>query len=183
VPTAHRFTVEDYYRMAESGILDRDARVELIEGVIVDMPPIGPEHGGTVDKCVETFVLRYHDVAHVRTQNPVRLDQFTEPQPDLALLRRRHDSYRLSHPTPVDTLLVVEIADSSLRFDRSTKVPIYSRLGIPEVWVVDVANRLVHIYRDPSSQGYRVVSVARPGERIAPLAFPDRPIEVSDLLG
>ncbi|MCI0345673.1 MAG: Uma2 family endonuclease [Chloroflexi bacterium] len=179
----HRFTVDEYYRMAEAGILNEDSRVELIDGEIVDMPPIGSHHGGSVDRSNEVFFRRFVDVAQVRVRNPVRLDMYNEPEPDLALLRRRDDFYRTAHPTPADVLLFVEVADSLLAEDRRTKLPLYARYAIREVWLVDLPNRVVHVYRDPAPDGYRLVQTARSGDRIAPLAFPDRDLDVAELLG
>lgn len=181
--TRRRFTVDEYYWMARVGILGEDDRVQLIDGEIVEMPPIGPEHAGTVSQFSEGFTTRYTDAAQVRVQNPIRLDEYNEPEPDVALVRRRADFYRLAHPSPADVFLVVEVADTTLAADRGVKMPLYARFGIPEAWLIDVRHQVVLVYREPTSDGYRVVATARPGERIAPLAFPDREIEVADLFG
>jgi Uma2 family endonuclease len=179
----HRFTVDEYYRMAEAGILNQDSRVELIEGVVVDMPPIGPGHSGTVSRTAATFFRRFEGAAQVWVQNPVRLEPYNEPQPDVALLRPRDDFYTSAHPTPVDILLLVEVADSTLAADRSVKVPLYARCGVVETWLIDLQHAAVHIYRDPSPDGYHLVQTFRRGQRIAPLAFPDREFDVAELLG
>lgn len=123
------FTVSEYYRMAEAGILGEDDRVELLEGEIVQMAPIGSNHRGTVDFLANSLVSRLGARAIVRTQNPIRLDDFSEPQPDVALLHPRADFYRRSHPTPADVLLLVEVADSSVAFDRQVKLPLYCPSG------------------------------------------------------
>jgi Uma2 family endonuclease len=121
--------VADYYRMAEVGILAPDARVELIDGEIIDMPPPGSSHAGTVDYLLSVLGTAARDRANLRVQSPVRLSEYSEPQPDLALLRPRAE----------DVLLIVEVAANSLRFDRKKKVPLYARHGIPEVWLLGVA--------------------------------------------
>jgi Uma2 family endonuclease len=179
----HRFTVDEYYRMAAAGILGEDSRVELIEGEIVDTPPIGPGHGSTVKRTATLFHRRFDGVALVSVQDPVRLGPYNEPEPDLALLRPRDDFYASAHPTPADVLLVVEVADSTLASDLSIKVPLYARCGVVETWLVDLPHAAVHIYRDPSPDGYHLVQTVRRGERIAPLAFPDRELDVAELLG
>ena len=126
-PTRHRFTVAEYYRMAEAGIFDEDSRVELIDGDIVDMPPIGPSHSEGVDRLAETLITRLTGVARVRIQNPVHLREHNEPEPDIVLARRRQGGYAHGHPTPEDILLIVEVADSSPEYDRQTKGPMYAR--------------------------------------------------------
>ena len=178
-----RFTADEYHWMARVGILGPDDRVELLDGEIIEMPPIGPDHAATVDGFNERFVSRFADVAQVRVQNPIRLDKFGEPQPDVVLVRRRADSYRSAHPTPEDVFLVVEVADTSLADDRRMKLPLYARTGIVETWLVDLQHGVVHVHREPSPDGYRVIWTVRRGERLAPLAFPDREIAVAGLLG
>lgn len=154
-PMRHRFDVGDYYRMAEVGILSRADRVELIEGEIVDMAPIGSAHAGTTDQLSRLVARAFADgLVHVRVQGPLRLDAHNEPEPDLMLLRPRGDGYRNSHPTAADVLLLVEVADSSLAYDRGPKLLLYARHGVPEVWVVDLHGRAVEIWREPGPQGY-----------------------------
>ena len=131
-----RFTVDEYYRMAGAGILHEDDRVELIEGEIVEMPPIGSYHAGEVDWLAQLLVRRLAGHAIVRGQNPIHLSVYSEPQPDITLLRPRADFYTTSHPTPEDILLVIEVADTSVAYDREIKAPLYSRAGIIDVLVV-----------------------------------------------
>jgi Uma2 family endonuclease len=181
--TRRRFTVDEYYEMARAGILGEDDRVELIDGEIVEMPPIGPGHAGSVGGAAEQLMRQFGDRAHVRVQNPIRLGPHDEPQPDLALVRRRADSYRSAHPTPADVLLVIEVADTSLAADRGVKMPLYARFGLPEAWLVDLQHEVVLVHREPAADGYRLVTTARRGERLRPLAFPDRELAVDDLLG
>ena len=177
----HRFTVEDYYRMAETGILKPDARVELIEGEIVDMMPIGPFHAGADSELHSLFVGLAQGRWIVWNQNPLRIDEHSEPQPDLMLLRPPGKKYKQSHPTPEDVFLLVEIADSTLRRDREIKLPLYAKAGIEEVWILNVPERQIEVYREPNFLGYETKFVTRDG-RLAPMAFPDAEIDVQDLL-
>lgn len=151
----HRFDVGDYYRMAETGILGPEDRVELIEGEIVDMAPIGSAHAGTVNRLARLAAKAMAEGnVLVSMQNPLRLDAHSEPQPDLMLLRPRADDYRDTHPTPADVLLLVEVADSTLAYDRGPKLALYARHGVPEVWIVDLGGRAVEICRQPGPDGY-----------------------------
>ena len=156
-PRRHRLTVDDYYHMAEVGILGAEERVELIDGDIIDMAPPGTLHAATVTYLTEIFVRAVAGRATVLVQNPVRLGDFTEPQPDLALLRRRDDFYRERHPRADDVLLIVEVAATSLRFDRETKLPLYARHVIPEIWLVDLGNRRFVRHRAPQHGSYTLV--------------------------
>ncbi len=157
LPRRHWLTVDDYYRMAEVGILDPDARVELIDGEIIDMAPPGSPHAATVNYLTQVFVRAVEGRANVVVQNPVRLNKYSEPQPDLALVRWRDDFYRERHPQPDDVLLIVEVAATSLRYDRKKKVPLYERHGIPEMWLVDVNGRRLVRYRAPRKGVYALV--------------------------
>lgn len=178
----HRITVDEYYRMAEVGLLAPDARVELIEGEIIDMPPIGSRHGGTVTQLHHLLVQAVATRASVRVQQPVRLGKSSEPQPDLALVKPRADYYKSRHPTAADTLLIVEVSDTTFRYDRQIKVPLYARHGIPEVWIVDIKGRQMHFFRSPGADGYGdVVSSTEPGAReIA--ALPGVQVDLSGVL-
>jgi Uma2 family endonuclease len=178
-----RFDVDDYYRMADAGILHEDDRVELIEGEIVEMVPIGPLHTGGVDYLTWRFVQGCGDRAIVRVQGPVRLDRYSEPQPDLLLLKPRSDFYRGVHPGPSDVLLIVEVAQTSIDYDRGVKLPLYGRFEIPEVWIVDLPGERVEVCRAPSTEGYRDVQSRARGEQVAPAALPDLAIPVGEILG
>jgi Uma2 family endonuclease len=147
-PQRHRITVHDYHRMAEIGVLAPDARVELIEGEIIDMAPIGRDHQSIVDQLNRTFVRAVGDSAIVRVQGSVRLSQWSEPQPDVVLLAPRPDFYRSEFALGTDALLVIEVSDTTLRYDRDVKVPLYARHGVPEVWIVDVQNDALLVYGD-----------------------------------
>jgi Uma2 family endonuclease len=178
-----RFTVEEYHRMAEAGILSEDDRVELLEGEIVAMSPIGSKHAACVDRLTRYFDRQVGDHAIVRVQNPIRLGEHSEAQPDLALLKPRPDFYASSHPGPEDVLLVVEVAESSATVDREVKVPLYARFGVPEVWVVDLAGEQVEVFRQPSPQGYQDLRTLRRGEVVSPLLLPELPLPVEAILG
>lgn len=178
-----RLTVDDYHRMGETGILRSDERVELIEGEILTMSPIGGAHTLHVRRLIALLTDRYRGLAVVDIQDPVRLSDLTEPQPDAMLLKHRDDYYGPVVPRSSDVLLVIEVSDSSLVFDRNVKVPIYAKTGIPEVWLLDIETKVLTAYRDPSPAGYRVALEFRSGDVIAPAAFPDRPISLANLIG
>ena len=179
--TLRKFTAEEFHRMAESGILSEDDRVELIEGEIVQMSPIGSRHASCVDQLNAFFSQKLSGRAIIRVQNPVRLDPYTELLPDLALLRPRKDFYASRHPGPGDVFLIVEVADTSAAYDREIKVPLYARSGIPEVWLVDLERGQVEVYRSPSPQGYREIRRLQGEAALSPEAFPDLKLRAADL--
>jgi Uma2 family endonuclease len=179
-----RFTVEEYQRMGETGILDEDERVELIEGEIVEMNPIGPLHGSVVARLVSLLVTRLGDRAIVWPQNSLVLRAFiTQLQPDIALLRPRADYYRAANPEPRDVLLVIEVMDSSVDRDRRVKLPLYARAGLAEVWLAHVASDTVEICRNPVGGDYRDRHMTHGGDGVRALAFPDLTFEVAAILG
>jgi Uma2 family endonuclease len=175
------FTVHEYYLMAKAGILTEDDRVELLDGEIIQMTPIGSRHAYCVDRLTQLLVEGLARRAVVRVQSPVRLSEHSEPQPDVALLRADR-SYAAAHPGPQDVLLLIEVADTSVETDRQVKVPMYARAGIPETWVIDLTANQVEVSRQPTSEGYRTTErVGRHGS-VAPHAFPDLVLSVDDLL-
>ena len=179
-----RFTVDEYYQMARAGILQEDDRVELIEGEIVEMAAIGSRHAAAVNRVVDLLVslqVRRHSLLSV--QNPVRINERSEPQPDIVLLRRRPDYYAFNHPGPEDVLLIIEVADTSAEYDREVKAPLYARAGIREFWLVDLEGQRVEVYRDPNPEGYREVRMAGRGERLSPEALAGLGLEVGEILG
>ena len=177
------FTVDEYYRMAESGILSEDDRVELIEGEIIKMSPIGRRHAGCVNRLNSLFWERLGRRAVVSVQNPVRLSDRTEPQPDIALLIPRADFYSEGHPQPQEVLLLIEVADTTIEYDREVKIPLYAQAGISEVWVVDLVEELVEVYRQPSVNEYAEVRQFRRGENLSLQAFSDVVLSVNEVLG
>jgi Uma2 family endonuclease len=174
------FTVEEYHRMAETGILAADERVELIEGEIVQMAPIGPRHAGCVINANRMFFSRLGDRAVISPQNPVVIQPRSEPQPDLVLLRPRPVSYSRELPVSADVLLAVEVAETTARFDRLVKARLYARAGIPEFWLCLTMDGAVEVYREPRAGGYAGVTQYGPGQVISPLAFPDVSFAVTD---
>jgi Uma2 family endonuclease len=181
-PATRRFTVDEYYRMAATGVLGPDERVELIDGEVYEMAPIGSRHAACVAALIRMFAPAIGDRALAWVQNPVRLDDFTEPEPDFSLLRPRPDGYSRSHPGPGDVLLLVEVADPSVMFDRNVKLPRYADVGVVEVWIVDLVERVVEIHRDPGAEGYAARSVARQGDTISASAFPDIAVPVAEII-
>jgi Uma2 family endonuclease len=160
----HRLSVDDYYRMAEVGVLAPDARVELIEGEIIDMPPIGSRHAGTVTFLGCRLSKAVGEAAIVVSQSPVRLSRHTEPQPDLMLVRPRDDYYRRSHPTAADALLLIEVSETTFRYDREVKMPLYARLDVQEYWLVDLPRKELHCFSEPRIDGYARVRSGSSGD-------------------
>ena len=176
------FTVAEYHQMIQAGFFGEDDRLELLEGELVAMTPINARHAGHVDRLATLFQERLKKRATIRVQSPVRLDEHSEPQPDVALLRPRSDYYTQSHPGPEDVLLVVEISDTSANYDRDVKIPAYGRAGIAEAWLVSLVDGQVEVYRDPTPHGYHLTLHAFRGEQIAPQAFPDAQLEVGEII-
>ena len=176
----HRLSVDDYHKMGEAGIFDHDERLELIEGRLIDMAPIGSDHAGTVIQLNAVLNRPFARLALVSPQNPIRLSEHSEPQPDFAVLRPRADFYRTAHPQPHDVLLVVEVADTSVRYDREVKIPLYARHGIPEVWLLDLHSTQIEIYRQPGTEGYGEVLYPADDEAIAPVLLPDAALSIAD---
>ncbi len=180
----HRFTVDEVRRMAQVGILHEDDRVELLDGQIVEMTPIGTRHAACVNRLNQLFVpLLASRRASVSIQNHVVLGKHQAPQPDVALLRFRADGYQTQDPGPADVLLVIEVADTTVASDRKRKIPLYARAGISEAWLVSLPADGIEIYRAPRSGQYRDARTGRRGETITPLAFPDLRLLVDDILG
>ena len=171
-----RFTIEQYERMVETGILAQDDRVELIEGEIVEMSPIGDPHAAFVANLTHLLVNRFGDRARVWVQGPVRVPPRSKPQPDLALLQQR--SYVREGATTTDVLLVIEVSDTSLQYDRTVKLRLYARAGIQEYWIADANAETLEVYRSPSGDWYADHRSLAHGGSIAPLAFPDAVIPI-----
>ncbi len=178
----YRLTSAIFHQMVETGILSEDDRLELIEGELVTKPPIGPEHMGIVNQIAQILIRQLERRAIISIQGPIALDQFSEPQPDLAILAQRDDYYKHSLPRPADVALAIEVADSSLAYDRAIKMPLYAGAGIPEAWIVNLIDRWIEIYRDPSPAGYTTMLKILAGKSINPQAFDDVVVIVDDLL-
>ena len=178
-----RFTVEEYHRMVDAGILQEDDRVELLEGEVVEMAPIGSRHSGCVNRLTRLLSERSGGRAIVSVQNPIHLAEHSEPQPDVALLIPRPDFYRDSHPEPGDILLLIEVSETSESYDRAVKVPMYARYGVREVWLVDLIEDVVVVHRQPGPDGYLDTRVVRRGEPLSTDALADLVHESSQVLG
>ena len=181
-PVRHRFTVDDYYRMAEAGILSWGDRVELIEGVIVDMTPIGVRHAQCVDRLNMLLSSTLSGKAIVRVQSRIHLDEHSEPQPDLTLLKLRDYSCDTRHPGPDDVLLLVEVSDTTLTVDQKAKLPLYARASIPEVWIVNLQQDRVEVYAQPERGAYKMVQPAARGQSMPIPTIPTASLQVEDIL-
>ena len=178
-----RFTVDEYHRMAEVGILSEDDRVELIDGEIVEMSPIGKHHAACVKRlnALLTEILGRHAIVGV--QDPVQLNDSSEPQPDITVLKFRADYYEERPPTPADTLLIIEVADSSLDFDRLVKLPRYACGGVLEVWIVNLTAGVIEVYREPVAGEYRETEQAGRGDELKLPGVSGAQVRVEDVLG
>jgi len=184
-PDHRRFTRDDYHRMAEVGLIDSEAKVELLNGEIVPMSPVGYSHSGVVDDLIDFFIQRRGDRFRVRGQNPQATSDISEPEPDVQLIRDREDRYRTGHPGPSDVYLVIEVADSSLKRDLGPKMQIYAAAGIVEYWVIDLVNRklVVHTEPDQPAAGYKSVVSHDEGAKVAPKAAEDCVLDLAWLFG
>ena len=179
--TRWRFTVHDYHRMGEAGILHEDDRVELIEGELVEMTAIGTRHFSCVNRLNRLLVMNVGDEAIVSVQNPVRLNEYNEPQPDVTVIRTR--DYRESLPMPEDVLLLIEVSDTTIAYDRRVKLPLYARAGFREVWIVDLARETVGRHTDPSGKSYRRADRLRRGQTLESISLPVLAPSVDEVLG
>src|ERR1043165_8204268 len=179
----HSFTVDEFERMGAAGIFHPDDRLELIEGEIVEMPPIGSSHAACVKFLSALLQRLFGGTLIVSTQDPIRLDDFSEPQPDVALLRWRDDFYRHAHPTPADVLLVVEVADTTVESDRQVKMPLYARAGIREMWLVNIPGERIEVYSDPEGETYRQVRRFGRGRRARSQTLERFGVGVGEVLG
>jgi Uma2 family endonuclease len=178
----HRLTVEQYHRMAQAGVLAPDARVELIEGEIIDMAPVGSKHWSVVNRLNQILVTALQGRAIVSVQSSIRLGEFSEPEPDLAVFKYRPDFYAERLPTGDDALLIVEVADTTAPCDRGVKLPLYAKHGIPEVWIVDLEAALLRLFRHPEGDRYlQITETDQPGP--TPLAaLPGATVDLSGVL-
>ncbi len=177
------FNVDEFHQMAEAGVFGEVDRLELLDGEIVQMTPIGSRHAACVARLSDLFWEKCRANAIVNVQNPLVLHEGTELYPDITLLKRRADFYSQSLPQPGDVLLVVEVADTTGNYDRGVKVPRYARAGIPEVWVVDLRERAVDVYRQPSGDLYREQGRLQPGDSLEiPLVLRGQAVGVDDVL-
>jgi Uma2 family endonuclease len=181
--TKKLFTVDEYYRMADAGIFTEDDRVELIEGEILEMSPIGHRHMVCVDRANDLLTSALRGKVLISVQNPLRLNKYNEPQPDIVVLKWREDYYASKLHTPEDTLLVLEVSDTTVRYDTKVKLPIYAANGISEVWIENLQEDLILLCRDPAERNYKTQLSLQLREFISSLAFPDVAFKIEDLLG
>jgi Uma2 family endonuclease len=179
----HRLTVSDYHRMAESGVLPETARTELIDGEIIDMAPIGTRHASAVSRLARRCERAVGDTATVWPQNPLRLGEHSEPEPDLLLLKPRGDFYADAHPVAADVLLLIEVSDSTARYDREIKLPLYARHGVGEVWIIDLDAKLIRCFRKPHGNEYLEATASAEAGVMAVQAMPGVSIDLSGVLG
>ncbi|MBK8908281.1 MAG: Uma2 family endonuclease [Rhodospirillales bacterium] len=179
----HKLSVSDFHRMEGAGVFAPEERVELVEGEIIDMSPIGSAHAGVVDFLAERLFAAVTNHARVRVQNPVLIDERTEVHPDLTLVARRDDFFRERHPQPDDAYLVIEVSDTSLRYDRDVKLPLYARAGIVEVWIVDLETRALTVHRRPEGHTYTDRRELREPAALTVAALPGITIDLSGLFG
>ena len=177
------FTVKEYHLMNEAGVFGEDDRVELIEGEIIQMAAIGTRHASCVKRLLRQFNIIPDDQAIIGVQDPIHLTERTEPQPDFVLLQHRADYYDTAHPIPSQVLLLIEVSDITVDYDRDVKVPIYARSGIQEVWLWDLEANCLEVYRFPTANGYTSIQKFERGEIFSPLAFPDFQVSVDSILG
>lgn len=175
-------TVGEFHRMGDVGIFAADERVELLDGRLIAVPPMTPVHAYCVRRVDALLQRRFAHLASVSIQLPIVLDDWSEPLPDVALIASPEERYLGAHPTAAEVLLLVEIAQSSLRYDAGVKLRAYARRGVREYWIVDLAHQRVDVYREPRGERYAVRLTLGPGDSVAPLAFPDQPIAIDEVL-
>jgi Uma2 family endonuclease len=176
------FSVDEYHRLPQAGVLREQERLELINGEILTMTPIGSYHASRVNRLTRVFTRIFGDRVIVQVQNPVKIDNYSEPEPDLALLKPQADFYAARLPEPPDVLLIVEVADTSLAYDRDVKLPLYAKQGIPEAWLVNLPNNCVEVFAEPSPQGYELHRIFRKGMVTSP-TLPDLQVALTEILG
>lgn len=181
VPTRTRISVVRYQQMVAAGVLSKRDRIELIDGEMIDMAPIGLKHAALTARLNKWFVLAVGDTAIVSPGGPVNLGDFSEPQPDLMLLRPRADYYAAKIPEAADVMLLVEISDSTLAYDQGTKRALYARHGVAEYWVVDVAGKRIQVNRQPGANAYALLQECTGADRVAPQSLPTMQLIVQEL--
>ena len=179
----HRFTADQFHRMGEAGVFHEGDRVELIDGQIVEMTPIGPRHAGCVKELAGLLYRATGGRVVLSVQDPLVLGTHQAPEPDVAVLERRPGGYRTRHPGPDDVLLVIEVADTSVEYDRSTKIPRYARAGVPEAWLVNLPAEVIEVYRGPVGGRYTGTNTVSRGATIQPLELPGVELTVDEILG
>ncbi len=178
----HKFTVEQYHQMAETGIISSSDRLELINGEIIEMSPIGIRHASCVKKLINLLTRKLGNLAIIDAQDPIKLNDSSEPQPDIALLHPRDDFYATAHPQPQDIFLLIEVADTTITLDREVKVPLYANSGIIELWLIDINNQVIEVYYEPLGDCYKYMQQFQAGQTIYLQSFPNLGFEVNEIL-
>jgi Uma2 family endonuclease len=176
-------TVAEYNRMSERGILNEDDRLELIQGEIIQMSPIGSRHAACVKFISRLVNQTLGDVVIVGTQDPIQLDDFSQPQPDIALLRLRDDFYRHAHPMPADVLLIIEVSDTTIVYDRLAKIPLYANAGIAEVWLVNLGAEQIELFAHPAGDAYETTIIFKRGDEARSQTLSGLNVNVADAIG
>ncbi len=178
----HPISVNDYQKMAETGILNETARVELIAGEIIDMAPIGSRHAAMVNRLMRLLVNATANAAIVSVQNPIVLGDYSEPEPDIALLKPKANDYEDALPTAQDILLLIEVADSTLLYDRQIKAPLYAEFAIPELWLIDIQQSTMTIFQQPIDKNYSLELKINTAAAVTPLLLPDVKLNLQKVL-
>jgi len=181
-PRRLRFTVDDYYKMIELGMLKDCEKAEIIEGELIQKMPIGRRHSAVVEKLSEILRDELGKSVSLRNQQPVRFGEYNEPEPDLAVLQRREDFYSHNKPVAKDVLLLIEVSDATLKYDRDTKLSLYAEAEIPEVWIVNLQHDIIEIHQEPSNGIYQLAKIFKRGEIIESEMFPNLKLAVSEIL-
>lgn len=179
----HKFTVDEYHKLSDVGLLQEGERVELVGGEIIDMAPIGSKHASCVKRLIHLLTEKLKKRGIVSAQDPIQIEEFSELQPDVALLKYRSDFYAEKHPTSKDVLLLIEVSDSSLEYDKETKIPLYAGAAIQEAWLVNLMENCVEVYSFPSGTGYEVVTKFFHKQIVSPKCFPDMSLAVDQVVG
>ena len=177
------FTVDEYHRMWDAGIFPEDKRFELIRGDILEMPGAKPPHSGRVNRLTHLFTSRLGDSIVLSVQNPSSIDDYSEPVPDVSLLKPRADFYMEAHPAPEDVLLLIEISHTTLRFDTKVRAPLYAEAGIREYWILNIPKNVLEVRSDPVGGQYTRHEVLKHGQTVTPRAFPEVSFRVEEILG
>ena len=182
-PARKLFTVAEYHQLIEVGVLKEDGRFELVNGEIVEMSPIGPRHAACVKRINTLLGDKLRKRALIGVQDPITLSDYSEPQPDLALLKPRADFYASAHPTPADALVIIEVADSTVETDRRNKIPTYAYAGVREVWLIDLINDRIEVHSNPFKGVYQEVRIIQRGQNVISQSLPFLKLKADDVLG
>ena len=181
-PRRLRFSVDEYYQMIELGMLKDYEKAEIIEGELIDKMPIGEKHSAVVEKLSEILRDKLGESVSLRNQQPIKFSDYNEPQPDLAILQRRDDFYFYENPVPKDVLVLIEVSDATLKYDRDTKLALYAEAEIPEVWIVNLPNNIIEVHQKPSNGIYQLAKIFKRGESVKSAILPNLNLKVDEIL-